>query len=140
MKNRTQIFALLIITLITGFAIGYLVNGRVVSYRIDKMRTNYNETGFGREIMRVIQPTEEQKEKIIPLFKEFAGKNHELIGTYHDDQMELFYELKEDLRDILTSEQISRLDEHWKTRKKKFRKPRHRRQDNRNGAGRQNRR
>ena len=120
MKKRYQIIILVSVTLIIGFAIGFLVHGRMVSQRINTMKNYYNETGFGREIMRIIQPTEEQRAQIVPIFREYAQKNRDLIETYHEDQGELFKELKEEVDKYLTEEQIKRLDDHRNSRKPRF--------------------
>lgn len=118
MNNRLKISLLLIITLIIGIAIGFLTSGRLVSQRIETMRNHYSETGFGREIMRVIKPTPEQKEEIGPIFREYAERNCELMDNYHENQKEMFTNLKEELSEILNKEQINRLEDHWSKRKK----------------------
>jgi len=117
MKKRLKISLILIITLLMGMAIGFLISGRVISQRIEKMRNHFSETGFGREIMHVIQPTQEQREKIEPVFRDFAGKNRELMDSYHENQKEVYEELKEELSEILNEEQINKLDNHWSRRK-----------------------
>lgn len=118
MNKQLKISLLLLSTLIIGMMIGFLVSGRLVSNRIENMRNNYSETGFGREIKRIIQPTPEQQEKLRPVFQEFAEKNRELMGDMHENQKELFIELKKDLSHILDDNQIKRLEDHWKNRKR----------------------
>ena len=120
MKKTIQIIILITLTFIIGFVVGFLINGRMVSHRIDKMRSYYNETGFGREIMHIIKPSEQQREDIIPILKEYAEENRELIGEYRQDQMETFNDLIYELDDILTQEQLSRLQDHWKRKRARF--------------------
>lgn len=131
MKNRYQIIGLLSITLVVGFVIGFLVHGRMVSQRINRMKNYYNETGFGREIMRIIEPTDEQREEIVPIFRDYAQKNRELMDSYHEDQNELFDELKAEVDIVLTEEQIQKLEEHRKARKLRFDNPTSPRSDQR---------
>ncbi len=100
--------------------IGFLISGRVISQRIETMKGNYDKTGFGKEIMRIIEPTTEQREKLGPVFKEYAKNNHNLMGIYHENRKELFIELKESLKEILNKDQIQRLDDHWNKCKRKF--------------------
>ena len=122
MKKRSQIIILIVISVIIGIAIGFLVNGRLVSHRIDKMRSQYNNTGFGREIMHVIKPTKEQKEQIIPLFRKYAEQNRELMQGFNDDQYALFKNLLNELDEVLTPEQIERLTDHQNNRKHRLNK------------------
>lgn len=117
MNNRIKISILLIITLIIGMVIGFLISGRLMSNRIENMRYNYSQTGFGKEINRIIQPTPEQREKLKPVFQDFAMKNRELMSSVHEDQKELFKELKEELSEILNDNQLKRLEDHWNKRR-----------------------
>lgn len=138
MNNRLKISLLLTLTLVIGIIIGFLISGRLVSHRIETMRNHYSETGFGREIMRVIKPTPEQKEEIGPIFREYAEKNRELMYDYHEGQKDFYKELKEDLEEVLDPEQINRLDDHWKNRKRwnDDRKSRSNNRKNRSKSGR----
>lgn len=99
-------------------AIGFLISGQLISHRIETMKNYYSETGFDREIMRIIEPTSEQREKISPIFREFASKNCDLMGNYHENQKELFIDLKKDLTEILNDDQLQRLENHWNKRKR----------------------
>ncbi len=122
MKKRSQIIILIVISVIIGIAIGFLVNGRLVSHRIDKMRSQFNDTGFGREIMHIIKPTKEQKEQLIPLFRNYAEQNRELMQAFHDDQNALFNDLLDELDEVLTPEQIERLTNYQNNRKHRLNK------------------
>lgn len=118
MNKQLKIFLLFTTTLIIGMIIGFLISGRMISHRIEKMHNYYSETGFGREIMRVIKPTDEQKEQIVPIFRAYANQNQALMGEYHSNQRERFIELREELQDYLDKDQIQRLNNHWENRKR----------------------
>ncbi|NQU32851.1 MAG: hypothetical protein HQ521_06420 [Bacteroidetes bacterium] len=135
MNKRLKIFLLFITTLLIGIIIGFLISGRMISHRIEKMNNYYSETGFGREIMRVIKPTEEQREQIIPILKKHAGLNSELMGDYHAEQRELFLKLKEELQEILNDDQINRLTHNWENRRLRYNKNKMQ-HGQRNGKGR----
>jgi len=105
---------------IIDMVIGFLINGRLVHNKIETMSGNYKKTGFGREIMHIIQPTPNQRELIAPIFKEYAKNNNKLLGNYNQNQLELYNELKESLQEVLDEEQIKRLDELWNHRKRRF--------------------
>ncbi len=120
MNNRLKIFLLLFATLTIGIIIGFLVSGRVISHRIEKMNNYYSQTGFGKEIMRVIKPTDEQRDIIVPIFRKYADKNQALMGDYRTNQRELFIELRKELNEYLDDDQLQRLNNHWENRKRKF--------------------
>ncbi len=138
MKKRLKYSLIFIITLLIGFVIGFLTNGRLVNQRIVKMKDYFSETGFGREIKSVVRPTPEQEKLLMPAFRNFASSNHELMNNFHDDQKELFSRLKEDLDTILNEEQIKRLDEYWTKKKRRFNRNKFRKL--RDNSGRNNRR
>ena len=77
MKKSVQTTGLLILTFVIGMAIGFLVNGIIISHRIDKMKSYYNNTGFSKEIMRVIKPTEEQRDTLSVVLRAYARENRE---------------------------------------------------------------
>lgn len=120
MNKKLKILSILILTLLIGVIIGFLISGRITSHRIESMKSNYKETGFGKEIMRIIKPTQEQRQLIAPIFRQYAQKNRELMGTMHEEQMLVFDELKESLKEVLDDDQIERLVEHWEYRKQRF--------------------
>jgi hypothetical protein len=134
MKKRLKYSIILIITLFIGIVLGFIINGRLVNQRINKMKDNFSETGFGREIKSVILPTPEQEKLIKPIFRDFASSNHDLMNNFHDSQKKLFSELKEKLTEVLDEDQIKRLDDYWHKKKRKFQRNKSYR--SRNGYGR----
>lgn len=118
MKKSVQTTGLLILTFVIGMAIGFLVNGIIISHRIDKMKSYYNNTGFSKKIMRVIKPTEEQRDTLSVVLRAYARENRELIGEYRKGQNELFEQHKIELQGILTEKQVQRLERHYKRQKR----------------------
>jgi len=110
MNDKLKFTGIIIGTLIIGFVIGFLTNGRLVKSRIDKMQSFYTEKGADRAFIRVLDPTPEQMEKIRPILRHHAQQNRELLGHHRSEQQALFLELEDELRPLLTDEQMERLE------------------------------
>lgn len=120
MKRTITYSSAVIATLLIGFVIGFLVNGRVTKYKIRKMRTEYTDKGFNRAFMRTLHPTPEQMEQLEPILQKYAGKHRELMESMREDQEEIFNDFRLDVMPYLTEEQIRRLDRMHQKRKKRM--------------------
>jgi len=119
MNDKIKFTGIIIGTLLIGFVIGFLTNGRLVKSRIDNMQSFYTEKGADRAFMRVLNPTPEQMEQIRPILHRHAQQNRELLGHHRSEQQALFVELEDELRPLLTEVQMERLEElkhRWKQR------------------------
>jgi len=120
MKTKLKYSLILVTTLIIGMIIGFLISGRMISTRVDQMRNYYTDNGFNREFIRIIQPSPEQRDEIMPILRKYAGINREHMLDFHEGQRELFFELKDELDTHLTDEQIQKLNHVWERRKEHF--------------------
>jgi hypothetical protein len=111
MNDKIKYTGIIISTLLIGFVIGFLTHGRLVKSRIDRMQSFYTEKGANRAFMRVLDPTPEQMEQIRPILQRHARQNRELLDHHRAEQQALFLELEDELRPLLTDEQIERLEE-----------------------------
>jgi len=119
MNDKIKFTGIIIGTLLIGFVIGFLTNGRLVKSRIDRMQSFYTEKGADRAFMRVLDPTPEQMEKIQPILRRHAQQNRELLNQHRGEQQALFLELEEELKPFLTQEQIEKLNDlkqRWRQR------------------------
>ncbi len=119
MNNKIKITGIIIGTLLIGFVIGFLVNGRLVRTRVSQMKNFYTEKGAQHAFMRVIDPTPEQMEQIRPILQEHAWQNRDLYFEYRENQQQLFEHLEDELRPYLTEAQLARLSElknRWQNR------------------------
>lgn len=124
MKSKS-VFAI-ISTLIIGIVMGMLISSYMHHRKMKKFRSYSSFESFKFHFVKVLDPTEEQKEKILPIIEEFSRKNQELKIEYRKDFVELMNVFKEELNPLLTKEQIERLEN-----MRKNRTPR----DNRDGRG-----
>ncbi len=133
MNTKLKYSLIIISTLLIGMIIGFLIGGRITSTRIEKMRSYYTNQGFNREFMRIIEPTPEQRDIIIPILRKHAVLNRELMINFHEGQEELYINLINDLKTHLDDEQVKRLNHVLERRKSKFHNttPNHSRKDRR---------
>lgn len=111
MNNKQKYTLTLLAVLIIGMILGFLINGRLVNRRVDRLQEYFTERGFGREFMMVLNPTPEQMEKIRPILKNYALKNHKNMMQYREGQAQLMINLQKDLKPYLNPDQIKRLSE-----------------------------
>ena len=133
MNTKLKYSLIIISTLLIGMIIGFLIGGRITSTRIEKMRSYYTNQGFNREFMRIIEPTPEQRDIIIPILRKHAVLNRELMINFHKGQEELYVDMINDLKIHLDKEQINRLDLVLEKRKRRYHNttPNHPRNDRR---------
>lgn len=132
MKTKFKYSLILVSTLLIGMVVGFLISGRITSTRVDKMKSYYTDMGFDRELINIIRPTPEQRKKIAPILKKHATLNREMMEDFHEGQVELFLELKEELAEYLDDTQINQLDRKLDNRKHRFQNQK----NNRKGKGR----
>ena len=98
-------------TLVLGMLIGILICGRFTKVRLDKMKSFYTERGFKQQFIHTVKPTKEQMKQLAPLFKENFEKNRELMMNFRKGKQEIYKNFKEEASEILTPEQMKRLEE-----------------------------
>ena len=98
-------------TLVLGIFIGILICGRFTKLRLENLKSFYTEKGFKKQFIHYVHPTQEQMKKLAPIFKESNEKNRELIKEFRKKRHDLFLEFKEQVSEILTPEQLEKLDE-----------------------------
>lgn len=103
--------------------IGFLISGRMIHTRVERMNDFYTDMGFNREFMSILSPTPEQRDEIIPILRKHAELNRDLMVDFREGQKELFLELKDELGEYLDDDQKERLDHVWKKRKQRYREP-----------------
>lgn len=110
MKRKISFAALLIVTLFIGFAIGFLVSGRMISSKVQDMRSFYTPSGFNSQLIRILHPTPEQLKMVEPILDKYAKLNHDLLLDSKSDQHDLFNEMKEEIEPFLDADQIEKLN------------------------------
>jgi len=115
---RTRITIISISAILLGFALGFFVSGRMTHHRMERIVRMQQPHGMKERMMRIIQPTDDQVEKIETILDEHTEtmdvlrkKNRVQLRTAHK-------ELRDALHEVLTEEQEERLQ---KAHRKMFR-------------------
>ncbi len=120
MSPRTKSVLLLVATLIIGLVLGALINGYFVRQRLARIGDFMNPAGFGGRIEEVIQPTsEEQREAVRRVLDSAAPKAVDIMRESRSRMRALNDSVRSELADILTSEQMERLDERIRLRRRR---------------------
>lgn len=102
---------LIAITLIIGFAIGFLVNGQITRQKFKKFMNQEYNMAFKHRMMEIIRPDESQVKKIEPILDEYAEKVHENLRESKENLESLHNELMEEIEPFLNERQKERLKE-----------------------------
>lgn len=109
MNDKTKYLLSLFVVLLIGIFLGFLINGRLVRAKVNKLQDYFTEQGFRYEFIRMLDPTPEQMDKIRPILMDYGQKNRESMMLYRNRQQELMMNLQHDLLPYLSQEQIQRM-------------------------------
>jgi hypothetical protein len=129
---KAKLIILVIVTLAIGFLLGMLTSAQVRYQKLKPVKVYFSEDRFREGFYKVIQPDEEQKEKIDPILKKYARISSELQGDFRkqlDSSMKAF---KKDIDPLLTEDQLMRLKEMDEAREEMIRQRRQRHEDEKN--------
>ena len=126
---KTKSLLIILTTLALGILIGILGTNYFRTKRIKEYRSYTTVDGFTHKFLKAIEPTEEQKEQILPIIKEYSKRNHDLRKEYRNDFRKLIKEFNEELKPVLTKEQLEKLEQGRKD-------SRERKDDGKRGGGR----
>ncbi len=110
MKTKLKYTLAFVAVLLIGFILGFLVSGRLIHSRVNRMQKYYTKKGFRYEFRRVLHPTQEQIKKMQPVLQNYAQKNRKNMMLFRAQQQRLMENLHHDLKPFLTPEQIHRLE------------------------------
>jgi hypothetical protein len=113
---KTRAFLTILISLMTGFAIGFVVAGQIGKWRTKDIQSMSSEESFRQRTFSIIEPTPEQQEKIIPVIDEYARKADSLKAAYRKGFNKFFEEYHSQLEPYLEPEQVQKLREFPKHR------------------------
>lgn len=123
---RKKAYLELCITLIIGILIGFLANSIITDKRIREFSIHQGEWNFWRRALVEIEATDEQKEAIIPIIKEYSGEAHKIMHKSWEDIVPIIDEMDKMVMNELTAEQqhhVLKIKEHRdEIRKKNMRK------------------
>ena len=107
---KTRSLLLLILILIIGFILGFLSSSVIRENKAREYRSYSSYESFRNHSLEKLQPSEEQKLKILPIIEEYSKKNQELKVNYRKDFRSLMKEFREELKPFLTEEQLNAME------------------------------
>jgi len=110
MNTKLKYTLAFVVVLLIGFTLGFLVSGRLIHSRVNRMQKYYTEKGFRYEFMRLLHPSPEQLEKMRPVLEDYAQKNRENMMFFREQQQQLIKNLHHDLKPFLSPRQVKRLE------------------------------
>ncbi len=110
MNTKLKYTLAFVVVLLIGFALGFLVSGRLIHNRVNRMQKYYTEKGFRYEFMHVLRPSPEQMQNMRPVLKTYAQKNREDMMFFRRQQQQLMKNLHHDLKPFLSPKQVKRLE------------------------------
>lgn len=114
-------------TLVLGLILGMLICGRYTKMRLNNFRNFYTEKGFVKQFVKTVHPSPEQMKQLKPLFKENLDKNRALIKECKENKRMLYQEFRKKASEILTPEQLEKLDKLEQRHQRMLRKKAHHR-------------
>ncbi len=109
-KYTLKIILVLTGTLLIGFALGMLTSAQIRNAHIKKFRSFSSADRFVFWTLHILDPTPEQREKILPVIRKYAAENNKLREEYREDFIDLMKNFKKDLYPYLTDEQKQRIE------------------------------
>jgi hypothetical protein len=106
---KTRPLLVILITLIIGFVLGMLTSAQLRFHRLKPMRMFFSEERFREGFYKTVQPDEKQKVKIDLIIDKYAKKNSELQDDFRKELDSNFKDLRKELDQVLTKDQIARL-------------------------------
>jgi Spy/CpxP family protein refolding chaperone len=110
MKNKTKTSFILLGTLVIGFIIGAIFSGIIRQQKIHQISEMHEHERFIKGMEKIIQPSEEQKEKIDKILKKRSQKITEIRKKYQEEIATIFDSLHQDMAEVLTDQQKERLE------------------------------
>jgi len=119
MNIRTKTTLIMLITFLSGIIVGFVLNGVIIQhhfYRETRRMRSFG--GFYQRFEDIVQPTDQQREAMRDILK----KHFEELNQYREQMPAKFDTLRMQLEEVLSAEQIQRLDQ---SRLFRFRGPGH---------------
>ena len=108
---RIKAILTIVISLLVGFVLGFLTEGQIVKRERHKWQNVPFTQLFENRVLHKIEPTDAQKEKILPIIRSYAVRMSELRASTGNSFGELRNQMNTELQQYLTDEQFKRLQE-----------------------------
>ncbi len=124
---KTKVLIPLLISIITGFVIGYLTAGRMTRSKVEKIKSWNTREGFRNHLFDIMQADEKQQQQLQPLLDSFSDLHWQLTNKHWETQNGFYDAMYETLEPLISNQQHQRLLEHRDMiRKERAQKKQHR--------------
>jgi len=106
---KTKSIIILIVTLIIGFAIGFMTNSHLTQQRIQSFVKMGTSDGFKEKLYHVIKPDELQRVEIDPILEKYGGEIHEAVNISRKKMKSINEQMMQELKPHLNDDQIERM-------------------------------
>jgi hypothetical protein len=106
---KTKSILILVLTLIIGFAIGFMTNSHLTKNRIQSFVKMGTTDGFKERLYRVIKPDEMQRSEIEPILEKYAGEIHEAVNISREKMKTINGQMMQELEPYLNDDQVERV-------------------------------
>ncbi len=108
---KTRPVLVILITLVMGFVLGMLTSAQIRLHRLKPMRMFFSEEEFRAGFFKTIQPDEKQKAIIEQILNKYATRNSDLQSNFRKELNSNMKDMRKELDQNLTKDQIARLKE-----------------------------
>lgn len=98
-------------TLIVGFLIGFFVNSIITDKRIKDFSMHKSDWAFWRRALIEVQASEEQKQLIMPIIKEYSEETRKILHASWEQIPPIRNKMEEDIMMHLSEEQQAKIKE-----------------------------
>lgn len=123
---KTRALLTIIVSLITGFLIGFLVSSQITRLRTRDVRSMSSAETLKMRTYDLIKPTPEQMEKLNPIVIEYSARFDSVRHEAHNGFKSLVEDYHESLSQYLNENQIEILNNFAKGLKRKPHDKKHR--------------
>ena len=121
MKTKLKSTVIIGSTLIIGIILGFLLKSLVIESEFDRLKKLRDPQGFANALEEVIQPSDEQKEKLMPILEGFQSEMERMRNKARKEMTQVMDSLRIELEQILTDEQFIKLQEYLEKDQKPLR-------------------
>lgn len=129
--KTVKIIAFVVSLLGTGFVGGFVTHRVVVKKGIERVAGMRMAMGFQRELFRVINADEEQKELLAPHVEKYSVQMAKIMNESRFKRKSMMDSLYKEIKPLLSPEQLEELEQFGKRFRQKERERRERRKNNR---------
>ena len=121
MNSKLKYTLAFVVVLLIGFVLGFLVSGRLIHNKVNRLQKYYTNQGFRYEFRHLLRPTPQQMQKMQPVLQKYARENRRNMIFFRERQREIMDSLYHDLKPLLTPWQQKRFENLQRRRMRYFR-------------------